>query len=66
MYDSKEQKIINQKFCFILQMINKVSNLEKQSIRNIAKVKQECEETVKRHQNFIDQVWMKYLFLLIQ
>ncbi|XP_072949510.1 uncharacterized protein dila [Epargyreus clarus] len=38
------------------QMINKVSNLEKQSNRNIAKVKQECEETIKRHQNFIDQL----------
>ncbi|XP_047030428.1 centrosomal protein of 131 kDa [Helicoverpa zea] len=38
------------------QMINKVSNLEKQSNRNINKVKQECEETIKRHQNFIDQL----------
>ncbi|XP_053609925.1 centrosomal protein of 131 kDa isoform X2 [Plodia interpunctella] len=38
------------------QMVNKVSNLEKQSLRNIAKVKQECEETIKRHQNFIDQL----------
>ncbi|XP_038220778.1 centrosomal protein of 131 kDa [Zerene cesonia] len=38
------------------QMIGKVSNLEKQSHRNIAKVKQECEETIKRHQNFIDQL----------
>ncbi|KAH9643455.1 hypothetical protein HF086_002574 [Spodoptera exigua] len=38
------------------QMINKVSNLEKQSNRNISKVKQECENTIKRHQNFIDQL----------
>ncbi|XP_045536522.1 centrosomal protein of 131 kDa [Papilio machaon] len=38
------------------QMITKVSNLEKQSQRNILKVKQECEETIKRHQNFIDQL----------
>ncbi|XP_013170159.1 PREDICTED: centrosomal protein of 131 kDa isoform X2 [Papilio xuthus] len=38
------------------QMITKVSNLEKQSQRNIMKVKQECEETIKRHQNFIDQL----------
>ncbi|KAG6444606.1 centrosomal protein of 131 kDa [Manduca sexta] len=38
------------------QMIQKVSNLEKQSQRNIAKVKQECEEAIKRHQNFIDQL----------
>ncbi|XP_049873595.1 centrosomal protein of 131 kDa [Pectinophora gossypiella] len=38
------------------QMISKVSTLEKQSHRNIAKVKQECEETIKRHQNFIDQL----------
>ncbi|XP_045772717.1 centrosomal protein of 131 kDa [Maniola jurtina] len=38
------------------QMISKVSNLEKQSHRNIAKVKQECEETIKRHQSFIDQL----------
>lgn len=37
-------------------MINKVSNLEKQSQRNINKIKLECEETIKRHQNFIDQV----------
>ncbi|CAH4028270.1 unnamed protein product [Pieris brassicae] len=38
------------------QMITKISNLEKQSHRNIGKVKQECEETIKRHQNFIDQL----------
>ncbi|CAK1551273.1 unnamed protein product [Leptosia nina] len=38
------------------QMISKISNLEKQSHRNIAKVKQECEETIKRHQSFIDQL----------
>ncbi|XP_045484034.1 centrosomal protein of 131 kDa isoform X2 [Pieris rapae] len=38
------------------QMISKISNLEKQSHRNIGKVKQECEETIKRHQNFIDQL----------
>ncbi|XP_039753596.1 centrosomal protein of 131 kDa [Pararge aegeria] len=38
------------------QMISKVSNLEKQSHRNIAKVKQECEESIKRHQSFIDQL----------
>ncbi|VVC90818.1 unnamed protein product [Leptidea sinapis] len=38
------------------QMISKVGNLEKQSHRNIAKVKQECEEAIKRHQSFIDQL----------
>ncbi|CAH2048787.1 unnamed protein product, partial [Iphiclides podalirius] len=38
------------------QMITKVSNLEKQSQRNIMKVKQECEDTIKRHQSFIDQL----------
>ncbi|XP_047990921.1 centrosomal protein of 131 kDa-like [Leguminivora glycinivorella] len=38
------------------QMINKVSNLEKQSIRNISRVKAECEEAIKRHQAFIDQL----------
>ncbi|XP_061716460.1 centrosomal protein of 131 kDa-like [Cydia pomonella] len=38
------------------QMINKVSNLEKQSLRNISKVKAECEEAIKRHQAFIDQL----------
>lgn len=37
-------------------MLHKMSNLERQSVRNIAKVKQDCEETIKRHQNFIDQV----------
>ncbi|XP_063536641.1 centrosomal protein of 131 kDa isoform X2 [Cydia strobilella] len=38
------------------QMINKVSNLEKQSLRNISRVKAECEEAIKRHQAFIDQL----------
>ncbi|KAJ0176453.1 hypothetical protein K1T71_007632 [Dendrolimus kikuchii] len=38
------------------QMVHKVSNLEKQSLRNIGKVKQECEESIKKHQNFIDQL----------
>ncbi|KAG7308441.1 hypothetical protein JYU34_005647 [Plutella xylostella] len=38
------------------QMFNKVSNMEKQSHRSINKVKQDCEEAVKRHQTFIDQL----------
>lgn len=37
-------------------MVNKVSNLEKQSLRNVSKAKAECEEAIKRHQAFIDQV----------
>ncbi|XP_063624359.1 centrosomal protein of 131 kDa [Cydia splendana] len=38
------------------QMIHKVSNLEKQSLRNISRAKAECEEAIKRHQAFIDQL----------
>ncbi|KAI8437070.1 hypothetical protein MSG28_010430 [Choristoneura fumiferana] len=38
------------------QMVNKVSNLEKQSLRNVSKAKSECEEAIKRHQAFIDQL----------
>ncbi|GBP90301.1 Centrosomal protein of 131 kDa [Eumeta japonica] len=37
-------------------MIAKVNALEKQSNRNVSKVKQECEAAIKRHQNFIDQL----------
>lgn len=42
-------------------MIAKVGALEKQSNRNVSKVKQECEEAIKRHQNFIDQVHVSSL-----